>query len=77
MNNIWAKISNNGIPLEMDENEKKRIRILNRILLIIIILSLFFLIVDLFHMVYEGVAITLTTIFTNLIILLLIRKKKH
>ena len=77
MNNIWAKISNNGIPLELDENEKKRIRILNIMLFIIIILSLLFLIIDLFHQVYEGVAITLITIFTNLIILFLIHKKKY
>jgi len=46
LNNIWHKISENGIPIEMDEHEKKRIRILNRMLVIIIILSLFFLIVD-------------------------------
>ena len=77
MNNIWAKISNNGIPLELDENEKKRIRILNIMLFIIIVLSLFFLIIDLFHQVYEGVSITLITIFTNLIILFLIHKKKY
>ena len=77
MNNIWAKISNNGIPLELDENEKKRIRILNIMLFIIIVLSLVFLIIDLFHQVYEGVAITLITIFTNLIILFLIHKQKY
>ena len=77
MNNIWAKISNNGIPLELDENEKKRIRILNIMLFIIIILSLVFLVIDLFHQVYEGVAITLITIFTNLIILFLIYKKQY
>jgi serine phosphatase RsbU (regulator of sigma subunit) len=77
LNKIWAKISNNGIPLELDENEKKRIRILNIILSIIIVLSLFFLIIDLYHQVYEGVAITLVTIFTCLCILFLIYKKKH
>ena len=77
MNNIWHKISENGIPIEMDEHEKKRIRILNRMLVIIIILSLFFLIVDFTNQVYEGVAITFTVIFTNFIILILIRNKKH
>mgnify|MGYP005993306449 FL=1 len=77
MNKIWAKISNNGIPLELGENEKKRIRILNIMLSIIIVLSLFFLIIDLYHQVYEGVAITLVTIFTCLCILFLIYKKKH
>ena len=61
----------------MDEHEKKRIRILNRMLVIIIILSLFFLIVDFTNQVYEGVAITFTVIFTNFIILILIRNKKH
>ena len=77
MDKIWTKISNNGIPLELDENEKKRIRILNIMLSIIIVLSLFFLIIDLYHQVYEGVAITLITIFTCLSILFLIYKKKY
>ncbi len=77
MRRFWTKISENGIYPELDENEKKRIRILNRMLFIIILLSLFFLFVDLFHQVYEGVAITLITIFTNLIILFLIHKKKY
>ena len=44
---------------------------------IIIVLSLFFLIIDLYHQVYEGVAITLITIFTCLSILFLIYKKKY
>jgi len=77
LNNIWNKISENGIPLEMEDNEKKRIRFLNRILFVIFILSLSFLCVDLIHMVYEGVAITLLTIFTVIIILFLIHKRKY
>jgi len=77
LNNIWTKISNNGIPLELDENKKKKIRILNIMLSIIIVLSLFFLIIDLYHQVLEGVAITLVTISTCLCILFLIYKKKH
>ena len=44
---------------------------------IIIVLSLFFLIIDLYHQVLEGVAITLVTISTCLCILFLIYKKKH
>ena len=76
MKKFWNIISENGIPLEMDLDEKKRIRFLNRMLMVVVILSFSFLCVDLFYQVYEGVAITLLTITTCTIILFMISKKK-
>ncbi len=77
MSNIWSKISENGIYPELDENEKKRIRIMNRLVFIISVLSIFFFIVDLITSVHEGIIITLCTIIFCTITFYLINRKKY
>ena len=46
---IWKKISENGISDDLDNAEKKRIRVLNRIIFINALLAFTFLIIGKFH----------------------------
>ena len=76
---IWNKISENGISDDLDIAEKKRIRVLNRIILINAFLAFIFLIIDIVNSTFASnfVAISIsfaTFTFSPLLFLLLMKK---
>ena len=76
---IWNKISENGISDDLDIAEKKRIRVLNRIILINALLAFVFLIIDIVNSSFASnfVAISIsfaTFTFSPLLFLLLMKK---
>ena len=76
---IWNKISENGISDDLDIAEKKRIRVLNRIILINALLAFVFLIIDIVNSSFASnfVAISIsfaTFAFSPLLFLLLMKK---
>ena len=75
LSHSWKKISENGISENLVYSEKKRIRILNRIIFINALLSFLFLIIDLLNNSFEGFLISLSTLLISIILLLLIHKK--
>ena len=76
---IWNKISENGVSDDLDIAEKKRIRVLNRIILINALLAFVFLIIDIVNSSFASnfVAISIsfaTFAFSPLLFLLLMKK---
>ncbi len=76
---IWKKISENGISDDLDNAEKKRIRILNRIIFINALLAFVFIIIDIanssFASNFVAISISFTTFaFSPLLFLLLMKK---
>ena len=61
-NNLWRNISQNGLTPDLDEAEKKRIIFLNRLIFIILDVSLLFLVLDLITGAYEAIIIILLSI---------------
>lgn len=77
LNNLWLKISENGITSVLNEAEKKRIRILNRIILLVIFVSLFLFVVDLIVGVYIMIPVIVFSIIVCLFIFFLLYNKKY
>ena len=76
---IWKKISENGISDDLDNAEKKRIRILNRIIFINALLAFVFIIIDIanssFASNFVAMSISFTAFaFSPLLFLLLMKK---
>ncbi|MEE3145593.1 MAG: HAMP domain-containing sensor histidine kinase [Bacteroidota bacterium] len=78
---IWKKISENGISDDIDNAEKKRIRVLNRIIFINALLSFTFLIIDIanysFASNFVAISISFTTFAFSPILFLVIMKKYY
>ena len=78
---IWKKISENGISDDLDNAEKKRIRVLNRIIFINALLSFTFLIIDIanysFASNFVAISISFTTFAFSPILFLVIMKKYY
>ena len=78
---IWKKVSENGISDDIDNAEKKRIKILNRIIFINAVLGFIFLIIELvnfsFASSFVALSITFTTFSISPILFLLIKKKYY
>tara|TARA_Y100001978_G_scaffold158203_1_gene143836 strand:- start:618 stop:2261 length:1644 start_codon:yes stop_codon:yes gene_type:complete len=76
---IWKKISENGISDDLDNTEKKRIKILNRIIFINAILGFTFIVIELvnysFDSSFVAVSITFTAFAFSPFLFLLIMKK--
>ncbi len=73
--NIWKKVSENGISDVLDNAEKKRIRILNRIIAINAVLALIFIIIDLTNSSFEAAIISSITFIISPLLFLLIKNK--
>ena len=77
----WKKISDNGISDDLDNAEKKIIRILNRIIFINALLALVFIIIDIanasFASSFVAIGISSTTFAFSLLIFLLLMKKYY
>ena len=76
---IWKKISENGISDDLDNAEKKRVRVLNRIIFINALLAFVFIIIDIanssFASNFVAISISFTTFtFSPLLFLLLMKK---
>ena len=75
---FWNKISENGISDDLDIAEKKRIRVLNRIILINALLAFIFLIIDIvnsnFASNFVAISISFTTFTFSPILFLLLMK---
>ena len=78
---IWKKVSENGISDDIDNAEKKRVKILNRIIFINAILGFIFLIIELvnfsFSSSFVAVSITFTTFAFSPLLFLLIMKRYY
>ena len=78
---IWKKISENGISDDLDNAEKKRIRVLNRIIFINALLSFTFLIIDIanysFASNFVAISISFTAFAFSPILFLVIMKKYY
>jgi len=78
---IWKKISENGISDDLDNAEKKIIRILNRSTFINALLTLVFIIIDFanssFASSFVAIGISFTTFAFSLFIFLLLMKKYY
>ena len=78
---IWKKVSENGISDDIDNAEKKRIKILNRIIFINAVLGFIFLIIELvnfsFASSFVALSITFTTFSISPILFLIIKKKYY
>lgn len=78
---IWKKISENGISDDIDNAEKKRIRILNRIIFINALLAFVFLIIDFVNFSFPSnllaVSISFTSFAFSPILFLLLMKKYY
>ena len=78
---IWKKISENGISDDLDNAEKKRIRVLNRIIFINALLAFTFLIIDIanysFASNFVAISISFTTFAFSPILFLVIMKKYY
>ena len=78
---IWKKISENGISDDIDNAEKKRIRVLNRIIFINALLSFTFLIIDIanysFASNFVAISISFTAFAFSPILFLVIMKKYY
>ena len=78
---IWKKISENGISDNLDNAEKKRIRVLNRIIFINALLAFVFLIIDIanysFASNFVAISISFTTFAFSPILFLLLMKKYY
>ena len=78
---LWGKISENGISDDLDNTEKKRIQILNRIIFINAILGFIFIIIELVNFSFDSsfvaVSITFTAFAFSPLLFLLIRKKYY
>ena len=76
---IWKKVSENGISDDLDNAEKKRIRVLNRIIFINALLAFTFLIIDIanysFASNFVAISISFTTFAFSPILFLVIMKK--
>ena len=75
LSHIWRNISENGISDDQDNAEKKRIRILNRIVFINSLLAFVFIIIDLVNSSIEGAIISSITFVISPILFLLIKNK--
>ena len=62
---IWKKISENGISDDIDNAEKKRIRVLNRIIFINALLSFTFLIIDIANYSFASNFVAISISFTT------------
>ena len=78
---IWKKISENGISDDIDNAEKKRIRVLNRILFINALLAFTFLIIDIanysFASNFVAISISFAAFAFSPILFLVIMKKYY
>jgi serine phosphatase RsbU (regulator of sigma subunit) len=72
---IWTKVSENGIDKLLADTEKKRIRILNRIIAINAVLAFIFIIIDLTNSSFEAAIISSITFAISPILFLLIKNK--
>lgn len=77
ISSIWHKFSENGIDIKLDDPEKKRIRILNRIIFINAVLALIFIIVDLSNFSYEGSLISTVTFLISILLFFIIKNKLY
>ena len=77
ISSIWHKISENGIDIKLENSEKKRIRILNRIIFINAIIALIFIIVDFSNLSYEGALISTVTFSISILLFFLIKNKLY
>ncbi len=75
LSHTWRKISENGISDDIDSAEKKRIRILNRIIAINALLAFVFIIVDLANSSIEGAIISSITFAISPLLFLLIKNR--
>jgi serine phosphatase RsbU (regulator of sigma subunit) len=71
----WKKISENGLSDDLDNAEKKSIRILNRIIAINAILAFIFIIIDLSNSSFEAAIISFITFMISPLLFLLIKNK--
>ena len=78
---IWKRISENGISDNLDNAEKKRIRVLNRIIFINALLAFVFVIIDIanssFLSNFLAISISFTTFAFSPILFLLLMKKYY
>ena len=78
---IWKKISENGVSDDLDNAEKKRIRVLNRIIFINALLAFVFMIIDItnssFASNFVAISISFTTFTFSPLLFLLIMKKHY
>ena len=75
ISDTWRNISENGISEHLDNAEKKRIRILNRIIFINALLASIFIIIDLANSSFEAAIISSITFAISPILFLLIKNK--
>ena len=75
LSHTWGKISENGISDELDNSEKNRIRILNRIIFLNSLLAIVFIIVDVANSSFEAVIISSTAFAISPLLFLLIKNK--
>ena len=75
LSDTWKNISENGISDDLDNAEKKRIRILNRIIFLNAILAFIFVIIDLANSSFEAAIISSITFAISPLLFLLIKNK--
>ena len=75
ISDTWRNISENGISDDLDNAEKKRIRILNRIIFINALLAFIFIFIDLANSSFKAAIISSITFAVSPILFLLIKNK--
>ena len=71
---LWSKISGNGINDALDFDEKKRIRILNKVMFINVALAIIFSSLDAANLQIEGALVSLSPITLSVVFWLLIKR---
>ena len=66
---LWSKISDNGINDTLDFDEKKRIRILNKVMFINVALAIIFSSLDAANLQIEGALVSLSPITLSVVFL--------
>ena len=74
---IWITISENGISNHLSVSEKKRIKVINRVLFLNALLAFTFLFVDIVNRSYEAAVISSIAFFMSPFLFFLIRKRYY
>jgi serine phosphatase RsbU (regulator of sigma subunit) len=75
--NIWTWISENGVDNLLDHSEKKRIRLLNKIISINAVIAFIFIIIDICNLSFEASIISSFTFLISLFLFLLIKNRLY
>jgi serine phosphatase RsbU (regulator of sigma subunit) len=74
---MWTWLSENGIDDLLDHSEKKRIRLLNKIIGINAVIAFIFIIIDICNLSFEAAIVSSITFFISIFLFLLIKNRLY